>query len=395
MIKTFLILALLITSAAVLQAAPKAKGVRESSATVKEHGRAVEKLEKIDAVAASETGETREVITGLGYKLGKDLLDMDVDKELVKAARDKSLNWRTRAILIERINREEKKQITNEEELSLYSDALMDAKEHNEVRKVAAQALMEPARKEPRARAALTKAAKDKSLPGDVLWSVMVSVGSSGIDDVDVLAKLMGREPKAGNDIAINLNAVRALGKSNDPRAVGMLLKVLDESVPDSYYNVTALEQFAVLSKDLEKGKLLRPMLVPRLLKLLDDRSDIGASRGISGRILARMNERRAVAPVMKWLSSKEMGGGQYPGDLVCAAEILAEFQAKEAIPELQKIIGAVWTDNRWEETRKVFKERNLTFPEGVPEYQSLVECLKKLKGEKYKKALVDLSEYN
>lgn len=316
---------------------------------------------------------------------------MDVDRELVRAARDKSLNWRTRAILLERINREEKKQITKEEELSLYSDALMDAKEHNEVRKLAAQALMEPSRTEPKARKALEKAAKDKAMPADVLGSVMVSVGSSGIDDVDTLTELMKRPPKTNNEIGINLNAVRALGESKDPRAVGMLFKILDESKPDSFFNVTALEQLSfMIRRGPEEMEKLRPMLAPRLMKLLGNRSYIGASRQMAARMLLRMNERKAIPEILKWVKPKEEGGGNST-DMGWAFEILAEFQAKEVIPELQRAIDNVPNDSRWEDYKKIAVRDGNKFPSEVSKYIRLQESLKKLKGEPYDKKYVSL----
>jgi len=352
------------------------------------HG-AKDKLKVLDAAARADKSETREALTALAGRLDKETSGLEVDGNLLKAARDKSLDWKTRYLILERIERGAIKKISKDEELSLYSDILQDGGEHKENRKRAAQALMEPARSEPKARKALEKAAKDKTLPDDVLWSVMVSVGSSGIDDVDTLAGLMERKPKTGNDIGINLNAVRALGQSKDPRAVGMLFKILDESEPSSFYNVTALEQLSRLTKDPEKLKRMRPMLVPRLMKLLDDRtSHLGASRQLAGRMLQRMDERKAIRPLMKWLQPREEGGG-WGSDVVWAAAILAEFQTKEAIPELQKTIDNFAEDSRWESYKRNAARGGWKFPEETHRFKQLQECLKKLKGEKYDKSMV------
>lgn len=303
---------LLISMVSVLPgyAADSAGGKAAATKTAEASKRA-DRLKTLNDAALADKAETREELAALGYKLGNKIEDLEVDKELLKAARDKNLDWKTRFLLLERVEHTGKKQITRDEELGLYSDALQDSDEHKEVRKRAAEALMEPSRTEPKARKALEKAAKDKTLPADVLRSVMVSVGSSGMDDVDTLTELMKRPAKTNNEIGINLNAVRALGQSKDPRAVGMLFKILDESHADSFFNMTALEQFSfIIRRGPEQMEKLRPMLTPRLLKLLDDRSRIGASRQKAARMLLRMNERKAIPQILKWVKPKEEGGG-------------------------------------------------------------------------------------
>lgn len=353
--------------------------------------RRAQELKKLNDTASAEKAETREELTALGAKLGKDIKDLEIDDGLLKSVRDKSLDWKTRFLLLERVEGAGKKKISRDAELGLYSDVLLDNGEHAQLRRRAAEALMEPSRTEPKARNALEKAAKDKNLPGDVLWSVMVSVGSSGVDDVDTLAELMKRPAKTNNEIGINLNAVRALGQSKDPRAVGMLFKILDESQPDSFFNVEALQQLAWMNKDLEKRNNLRPMLVPRLLKLLDDRSRIGASRQTAARMLLRMNERKAIPQILKWVKPKDEGGGGDTSDVGWAFDILAEFKAKEVMPELQKALDNVPNDPRWEWEKNKAKEDDRKFPEDFPSYKSLQECLKKLKGEPYNKKYVSL----
>lgn len=385
---------LLISAVGVLPgyAADSAGGKAAATKTAEASKRA-DRLKTLNDAALADKAETREELAALGYKLGKDINGLEVDGGLLKSARDKSLDWKARFLILEHVERGAKNKISKDEELSLYSDILQDGGEHKENRKRAAQALMEPSRTEPKARKALEKAAKDKALPADVLWSVMVSVGSSGMDDVDTLAGLMNREPKTNNDIGINLNAVRALGESKDPRAVGMLLKILDESQPDSFFNMTALEQLSkIIRRSTQEMERLRPMLAPRLMKLLDDRSYIGASREKAARMLLRMNERKAIPRILKWVKPKEQGGVGGGGTaLKWAFDILAEFQAIETIPELQKAIDNVPNDSRWEWEKNRAKKGDIKFPEDFDIYKSLQECLKKLKGEPYDKKYVSL----
>lgn len=396
--KTILICQLAVFSISAGYAAPESAAAQTSTATLKGSGQNREaggfsgKIKKINDTAISEKKEDREGLAVLGSRIQKDIKDLEVDQDFIKAARDKSLDWKTRYLLIERMGQENKKKITKDEELTLYSDALSDGQEHNEVRKLAAELLMEPARTEMKARETLAKAAKDKNIPGEVLQSVMVSVGYSGIDDTDALDGLMNREPKTSNEIGINLNAVRALGQSKDPRAIGMLLKILDESEPDSFFQATALELIFFMVDHPEKEEKLRPMLTPRLLKLLDDRSYIGASRRFAGQILLKMKEKRAIAPIIKWLKPKSEGGGGQT-DIIWAAEILAEFKATEAIPELEKIVRNFADDPKWADIKNGyhFSKGLRKFPDEVPSYQHLQECLKKLKGQEYNRSGVML----
>lgn len=396
MLKIMWLSLIFVSSAPLAYAAPESGDIpkgSEAGITAQNRNEDIKsKLRKLNDAAVADKGKGWEAASSLGNKLWKEIGALEVDDGLLKAARDSSLDWKTRFLLLEYIERAQGKKISRDEELGLYSDVLLDRQEHSEVRRRAAQALMEPARAEDKARKTLEKAAKDKSLPAEVLWSVMVSVGSSGIDDVDTLAGLMSREPKTNNDIGINLNAVRALGQSKDPRAIGMLLKILDESGPDSFFNMTALEQLSfIIRRGPEQMEKLRPMLTPRLMKLLDDRSYIGASREKAARMLLRMNERKAIPKILKWVKPKEEGGGRSNIDMGWAFDTLAEFHAKEVIPELQKAIDNVPNDSRWVDSKKIAVRDGRKFPEDVMHYKGLIECLKKLKGEPYDKKYVSL----
>lgn len=348
-----------------------------------------DKLKKLNVALSFSKDATREELEGLMYGLYENVKELKVDFDLVKLARDKSFDWKTRWFLVRYISACPFKLITISDEISLYSDVLLDAREHNMVRKMAAEALMGPAETEVKARKALEKAARDKKLPGDVLRSVMVTVGAVGIDDVDVLAELRARKPETIND-AISLNALRALGKSRDPRAIGMLFEIMGDVEGDSYFNGIALEEFAgIIRRDPVQMEKLRPILAPKLLKLLENPSRIG-SRQMAGRMLLRMRERKAIPLILKWVKPPEEGGGDETA-VGWAFEILAEFQAKEVIPELQKVLDNVPNDSRWEWERNSAKKGNRKFPDDFRSYIRLQECLKKLKGEPYNKKYVSL----
>lgn len=391
--RIFTILLFSTVSASLGNAASKSGDILNSSVTLRnsDQYRKTEKLRdkltKINEAAVFEKNESREAVVELGRKIQKDVKDLEVNQDFIKAARDKSLDWKTRYLLMERVGQGDKKNITKDEELTLFSDALLDGQEHNGIRKLAAELLMEPARAEMKARETLTNAAKDKNIPGEVLQSVMVSVGYSGIDDTDLLAELMSRKPKGANEMGINLNAVRALGGSRDPRAIGMLFNILDKSQPDSFYHYTALEQFSRLLEDPVNMKKIAPMLTPRLLKLLPNPKHPGVSRLEAAQILVKIKERKAIPPILTWLKPKNEGGGGDDPDVIWAAEILAEFKAKEAVPELENVLANFAKDPRWNwipKENQDYSNGNKRFPEDTRDYKHLQECLKKLKGEKH-----------
>ncbi|OGR69126.1 MAG: hypothetical protein A2081_06375 [Elusimicrobia bacterium GWC2_61_19] len=385
---------LLLSVVSFAYSAPKSVEIKNSTTTVvganssQPSSRLKERIKNINTTTSAETKDDDKTIQNLAYKLDSDVDALPIDKDLINSTRDKTLNWRTRYLLLGRIGHAKDKKISKDEEMTLYSDTLLDKQEHDRVRKLAAWFLMEPAKTNAKARQALSLAAKDKTMPGPVLESVMISAGYAGIDDVDALKGLMERDPKTNNEIGINLNAVRALGKSKDPRAIGMLFKIMDESQPDSFYHATALGEFSAILRDPTTEVKIRAMLVPRLLKLLDDRSHYGASRQTAGRLLLRLNETRAIDPIIKWIKPEKDGGGGGT-DAVWAAEILAEFGDKRAIVPIEELLNNFATDVRWTELIKRYPMYR--FPEEAIDYVHIQECLKKLKGEEYNKSKVML----
>lgn len=280
-------------------------------------------LEKIEVVFSREKGQDKKAVNELDRKIRPDLEQLSFDEEIVPVLKDKSKDWRLRMVIIKHLTSGFQREDSSGGKVDMFSkipgmvealsSVLLDSSEHDEVRIAAVNALSEPARHNAKAREALAKAVKDKTLPASVLEHAMATVGASGMDDIDTIIELIERKPQKRNDVGINLNAIRALGKSKDPRAVGLLFKLFDESAPDSFFQMTVLGEFSHLTfENPENQEKLRPMLVPRLLKLLDDRSRIGASRQTAARLLARMKVKEAVEPIMKWFLPEKEGGGGY-----------------------------------------------------------------------------------
>jgi hypothetical protein len=195
---------------------------------------------------------------------------------------------------------------------------------------------------------------------------VMAVLGAAGMDDVDRLIEIMNREPKSLNDIGVNLNAIRALCDSKNPKAVDLLMKVFMESAPDSFFNATAIEELGcVVMTSPEKRAKVEPVLVPKLLELVDDRSYIGASRRDAAALLIRMKVKevyepitRWFLPVSEWLPEKNAGGGRT--DVTFGAQYLADLCDKRGIKVLEEVLKQYPTDSRWIGHKEILEKKGL-----------------------------------
>lgn len=283
--------------------------------------RLMKKMRELEQTAAGVPGQDAAALETIGGKISGTTVLLPLNSDLVAAIKDKRFDWRVRYVLLLH-----KSYTAGESKLNEYSDAFIgimrDKTEQEQVRAMAALMLVDISAENSRVNEALKEVAKAPDTPGEVLKAVMAAVGYAGIDDADVLMKLTERQPADFNEIGINLNAVRALGKSKDPRAMGYLIRIFDNSAPDSFYNYTAIEQFWHFIENPQTRERVKPLIIPRLLKLLDDRSRIGASRTEAAGILAELKVKEAVDPILRWFLpaegfSAKIGGGRHNGRLL------------------------------------------------------------------------------
>jgi HEAT repeat protein len=345
------------------------------------------KMREMEKAAVGIKGQDDTALEKIGEKIDKTIVLMPLNRDLISAVKDKRFDWRIRYLLMLY-----KSYTAGDSKITEYSedfiDIMRDKTEHTRVRGMAALMLVDISAKNAKVNEALKETAKAQDTPGDVLKAVMTAVGYAGIDDADVLMKLTEREPADFNEVGINLNAVRALGKSKDPRAIGYLIKIFDESGPDSFYQVTAIQQFSSLIKDPETRARVKPLIVQRFLKLLDDRSYLGVSRNEASDILAKMDIKEAVEPILKWFlpaneTHAKVGGGGNRMDIMCGIRALVKLGDKKAIPILEQTIANFANDSRWSWSRKEIERNGRKFPEEHPDYKSLKKCLRKLKNQK------------
>ncbi len=355
----------------------KAGGVKVSASLRK-------RIQELEKIAAGEKGQDDAALERLAEKAGGKLDSLRFNAELVEVLSDKSVDWRIRyGIMLQ------KNYTVSARAIGRYADSLVaimrDKEDHGRVRGMAAIMLLEVARTDSRVSEAMKETAKDPATPGEVLKNVMTVVGYAGGDDVDMLMELTRREPADFNEIGINLNAIRALGKSKDPRAIGCLLKIYDESAPDSFYHATAILQFWEHILTPEGRELVKPLIVPRFLKLLDDRSRLGASRQEAAAILVYLGVKEAVEPILRWFLpadgfSAKPGGGGNTMDVSAGARLLVQLGDARAIPVLERMIDNFAVDSRWTWTQERMEARGEKYPDDHMDYKHLKQCLKDLK---------------
>jgi len=262
--------------------------------------RLTREIREMEKAAAGIEGQDNAALEKIGGKIDGTIALLPLNGDLIAAVKDKRFDWRVRCLLMFY-----KSYTAGESKITKYSGdfigIMRDKTEYERVRAMAALMLVDISAKNARVNEALKEVAKAPDTPGEVLKAVMVSVGYAGIDDAYVLMKLTERQPADFNEIGINLNAIRALGKSKDPRAIGYLIKIFDNSAPDSFYNYTAIEQFWDYIGNPETRERVKPLIIPRFLKLLDDRSRLGPSRREAAGILAELKVKKAVDPILKW----------------------------------------------------------------------------------------------
>ncbi len=355
--------------------------IATQAVAVKISVRLMKKIHEMEKVASEIGGEDDAALERIGEKLSKKIAALVLNRELFTVIKDKRVDWRVRYLLI--VYKRYPDKYPNE-----FVGIMRDKNEQERIRAASALVLLDVSRKDAAVKQAITEVAKSSDTPGEVLKAVMAVAGYGGVDDADVLIKLTERAPANINEVGINLNAVRALGKSKDPAAIGYLIKIFDESAPDSFYQVTAIQQFGVLMEDNSASAMLRPLIVPRLLKLLDDRSYLGCSRDEAAELLAKMNVAEAVDPILKWFLPVNKidavaGGGGNNMDIYTGADVLVKLGDKRAIPVLEQMISNFAQDSRWRWSKDRMAERGQKLPDDHQDYKHLKKCLEAIKKQK------------
>lgn len=378
------------------------------------------------SVSLAKRGELYEIREILSDEEGAASLN-STDEEVLCALNDKGIDWRIRYYLLSTMSI---KGINNK-----YSGDILriaaDKNEREEIRSVAVMMLIDIYKEDKEVKVGLNEIARSSETPSKVLRSVMSVIGESGTDDADAIMEKVYYPGKSMNDLGINLNGVSALGKSKDPRAFGYLIKIYDESRINSFFHVTAIETMWYFVKDSERREMVRPVIVPRLLKLMDDRSYGGPSRREAAEILGYLQVKEAAEPIKRWFlprvdlakelaecrrklseGNKPIDNNKYMEcwdelnklirdpyksggnrmDIISGSRVLTQLGDKSAIAVLEKFLENYGNDIRSGslEWRKEFIKNGGKFPDDIDDYQYVKNCLKALKGGKVIRDLYD-----
>lgn len=343
------------------------------------------KILEMESIAVQDKGQDSPTFDRLGNKIWLKIVPIRFNDEFVEILADKKVDWRVRFVLIN-----VKRRLVSDRKIEKYLPAfkkmLLDNSEHPKVRGIVATMIGELAPTNEEVKVLLTSVAADSATPPEVVQPAMSMLGLAGIDDIDRLVEIMDRRPKDANDIGVSLNAVRALCRSKNPKAPDLLMKIFDESVPDSFFNVTAIEQFQCMMRTSpERRAKLEPVLVPKLIKLLDDRSYIGASRQDAARLLIYLKAKGVYEPITRWFlpvrgTTAETGGGGSEIDVTFGAQFLADMCDKRGIPVLEEVLKKYPIDPRFSWAKESCEKEGIKYPEGASDYKKIKERLERLR---------------
>jgi hypothetical protein len=359
----------------------KAGGVKVSASLRK-------RIRELERIAAGEKGQDDAALERILGKLWLKLGLLRFNEELVEILGDRSVDWRLRTLIVV-VKRETTTGRKKRKYLPALVGILEDRTQHTRLRGAVASFVGETAEDSEEAREALARIVSDPETPSEVLQSAMAQLGVAGTDDIDLLLTLMSRPQRDPNDLGMGMNAIRALCRSKNPRAIDLLVKIFEETPPDSFYNVTAIRQLnCVRNRHPGKWAELEPRLVPRLLALVDDRSRIGASRNESAELLVKMGVKEVYEPITRWFlpSGKEggqfavEGGGGGGTDVTFGAKFLADLCEERGIKVLEEVLAKYPTDPRWTVNAPYLKKNNMRFPEDDYYYKLIQERLNRLK---------------
>lgn len=365
-------------------------GVNESTAPyslggVKISASLRKKILELETIAAQEPGQDNSASERLAGKIWLKIIPIWFNDEFVEVLADKEVDWRVRDSLIN-----VKRRFVSDRKIGKYLPAfknmLLDNSEHPKVRGSVAMLIGELAQTNQEVKALLTAVAADSGNPPEVVEPAMAVLGSVGVDDVDRLLEIMNRKQKGINGLGVSLNAIRALCESKNPKAPDLLIRIFNESAPDSFFNATAIEELGCLFNTAERRKQFEPLVVPQLLKMLDDRSDRGASRIRAAELLVHIKAKGIYEPIARWFlpsdksgAPKAGGGGNYR-DVTFGARYIADICDKRGIPVLDGALKNFATDPRFSWSKEPDIKRGIKFPEEVPDYIEIKQQLKRLR---------------
>lgn len=316
------------------------RGYPQSSPQVHNDPRVTSAVKKIELYAA-KAGHGDEAVNDV-YAMSQNAIShlaavgRPAVPQIESVVDDPSEDAKVKAMMCEALGR-----INGPKSAALLTRVLRDQRQDQFVRAVAGHALAGLRR--PESARALEAVVADPSVPMVIRSRTMMAIGAHGLDDVDWLKRAavgdgIGLPPSTDAHITqqegiLMLNAQRALGASDDPRALDAILD-LQSRYPTN----------AVLTDILKRKKNPRSILV--LLRVLTYKNPKGFTSDamiVAAEALGEMKAERAVEPLIAIVEhDKNMVFVEW------AARALAEIGDKRAIPPLRKVVAGAHNDPRF-----------------------------------------------
>ena len=264
--------------------------------------------------------------------------------DLLQAVMDKSNSWCVRYFAAVSLSQSKAEEIVD----PLIS-VVLDRNAPPLVRAGAAIGLQTVVLRNQRVKDALTSVLYEPNVPSIVTAKVMVCLGQVGVDDLDLMLKIANSPVRSLNGLGTNFNAIRAIATSKNPKALDLLFALLDKYPPNSLLRGVVIDEWTAIADSnprrfapwrerlAEKlipvsrqeifgagnlnsviklmGKTHSPIVVDRLIELMEDPSQDPVIVAFSAQALGIIGDRRALPHVKKlWnnLPNDTRGGNEF-----------------------------------------------------------------------------------
>jgi hypothetical protein len=178
---------------------------------------------------------------------------------LLEAVQDKTQDWALRHHAASMLEASDSEEIT-----APLAAILLDKAEHPQVRAGAAFGLYTVAAKSPEGREALMQVVADTTTPKAILDLAMMSVAHIGVENIDLMLRLIELPVGTWDDVGIRFNAIRTIARSPDPRAMEALVRLLDKFAPNSLTRRVVIDELMVVSTSIMRYWVKNPLCLRR-----------------------------------------------------------------------------------------------------------------------------------
>lgn len=343
-------------------------------------------LEDMEQVVLAEPGQDGAALLRLETRFNAHLIILGMRGSAgsldnrVKAVADKSKDWRFRRFTaITLMDHSASKKVTG----ALLS-VLLDRIDHPGVRAGAAMGLYEAAMDSATVRSALESVVRDTETAKDLFRDAVWCLGAVGADDLDLMLQVAGLAP-VGNPLSpgrppilTNAGAIRAIARSRNPKALEVLISLLERYPSNSYLRGIVVDHLHSIAKtDVERLNPWRDKLVGPLLAMTYSEKFGEGPLNETVQLLGLLRERRAVNRLIEIMNDPKID----PVMVCRAAVALGEIGDKKALPYLEKVWEKLPNDSRGGgQFRHLLELRKEGHPTMISDILDAIQKLRRLK---------------